>query len=102
MTRIGDDTVSRFAHGCRSAIGTSAAPLTTQAYHAARGVQLRAAATNTAAVYVGRSDVTAGGSDATCGYPLEANEGLFLPLSDPRQIHLIAASAGQSIYWLVL
>jgi len=102
MTRLGDDTVHRFDHGRKSAIGTTAVALVSASRPATRGVQLKAAADNTEAVYVGNSDVTADSADATDGFPLAAGEGLFLAIDDASKVFLRAASGTQKVFFAVL
>jgi hypothetical protein len=102
MTRLGDDTVHSFDHGRNGAVGTSAVRLTTASLHAARGVQLKAATTNTGTLYVGNSDVTAGTAEATDGFPLGPGDALFLPIDDPSKVFLIASAASQAVFFIVL
>jgi hypothetical protein len=68
MTRIGDESLARFDHGRKSAIGTTAVQLTTTSTHAPRGVQIKAAVGNSGVVYVGNSDVTAGARTRPTGF----------------------------------
>ncbi len=102
MTRIGDETVNSFDHGRASSVGTTAAALTSNSTHAAKGVQLKAAAANTAVVYVGNSDVTADSADATDGFPLQSSDSLFLPINDPSKIFVIASAANQKVFFLIV
>lgn len=101
MTRLGDDTVHAFSHGAKSAIGTTAVALVSAPRRAARGVQLKAAAGNTANVFVGGAGVTAGTLDATDGLPLAAGEGLMIPVDDASKIFLRAASGSQKVFFIV-
>jgi hypothetical protein len=102
MTRIGDESLTRFDHGRKSAIGTTAVQLTTTSVHAPRGVQMKAAVSNSGTVYVGNSDVTAGAADATDGFPLGAGDALFVPIDDPSKIYLVGTAAGQVVYFVVV
>ncbi|MHB1033226.1 MAG: hypothetical protein ACYC35_23935 [Pirellulales bacterium] len=102
MTRIGDETVHGFDHGRKSAIGTTAVPLVATSSRAAKGVQIKAAAANSGTVYVGQSDVTADAADATDGFPLAAGEALFLPVDDPSKVYLVASTAGQKVFFVVV
>ncbi len=102
MTRIGDESLARFDHGRKSAIGTTAVQLTVTSTHAPRGVQLKASVANSGTVYVGNSDVTAGAADATDGFPLGAGEALFVPIDDPSKIYLVGTSAGQIVFFVVV
>jgi len=91
-------TTSTWDHGSNLDVDTSAEQLPSQA--ATKGVTVKAAATNTAAVYVGKSDVTAGNTDATDGFPLEPGESITLPLTNANLIYVIAASNNQKIFWV--
>jgi hypothetical protein len=102
MTRIGDETVHGFRHGRKSAVGTTAVQLTTAAAHQSKGVQLKADAANSGTVYVGNSNVTAGTTDATDGFPLAGGEGLFVPVDDPSKVYVIGSAAGQNVFWFAL
>lgn len=102
MTRIGDDVAATFHHGRNSDIDTAAEPLTTTPRRVSRGVQLKAAATNSAVIYVGNQDVTIAAQDATDGFPLEPGDALFLPIDSPHKIFLVAAAPNQSVSWLAV
>jgi hypothetical protein len=102
MSRIGDETVASFDHGRKSGVGTSATPLVATALHAAKGIELIAAATNSGTVYVGNADVTAGAADATDGFPLAPGARLFLPLDDPSKVYVRGSAAGQTVFFVVL
>ena len=102
MTRLGDDTVHGFGHGAKSSIGTSAVALVGTSRRATRGVQLKAAAANTAEVFVGNSGVTTGSADGTDGFPLAAGEGLLLMVDDASKIYVRAASGSQKVFFVVL
>jgi hypothetical protein len=102
MTRIGDESLARFDHGRKSAIGTTAVQLTTTSAHAPRGVQIKASVANSGTVYVGNSDVTAGSADATDGFPLGAGDALFLPIDDPSKVYLVGSAAGQIVFFVVV
>jgi hypothetical protein len=102
MTRLGDDTVHAFDHGRKSAIGTTAVSLVAASNKVTRGVQLKAAADNTALVFVGNSDVTTDSADATDGFPLAAGEGLFVAVDDASKIYLRASSGTQKVFFVWL
>lgn len=69
-----------------------------------RGVQIRAADANTGQVYVGaKSNVTTGtAAPTTDGYPLDAGEGVFLPVKDLNLVWVIGSAAGQAfnVLWV--
>lgn len=102
MTRIGDETVNLFNHGRKSGIGTTAVPLSSGAVPAAKGVQLRAANSNTASVFVGNSDLTTDTADLTDGFPLAAGEALFVPVNDAQKIYLRSTAANQKVFWFAI
>jgi hypothetical protein len=102
MTRIGDETVGRFAHGRRSSIGTTPVAIVATSMHLAKGIELRAADENTAALYVGGQGVTADAADATSGFPLVAGDSLFLPVDDPSVVYVVASAAGQKLFWFAI
>lgn len=82
----------------RVAVGTTAAAITSAPYACKRGVGVKASPSNAGVIYVGPSDVTAGSTPATDGWPLAAGEELFLPLDDPRAVYAIASVANQQLY----
>jgi len=88
--------VPDYLTGRKSSISTSAVQLTTADTHAHRGVQIVAAAGNTATVYVGISTVTADAADGTDGFPLAAGESVVIPVIDPSKIYVIASSGSTS------
>lgn len=102
MTRIGDDVAGSLHHGRNVDVGSTAAPLTAVRRRLSRGVQLKAAAANSTAVYVGSSSVTAGTAAATDGFPLDPGDALFVPIDSPHKLYLIAASPQQSVCWLAI
>ncbi|MBX7164814.1 MAG: hypothetical protein K1X74_00575 [Pirellulales bacterium] len=97
MTRLGDDVTGTFVTG-QQTVGTSAVALVASTLHATRGVQLKAAATNTGTVYVGR-DATV---TAATGFGLAAGEGLLVKVDDAAKVYLIASAAGQKVEYLVV
>ena len=101
-TNINSDISPDF-HTARTVIGTAAAQVvTTPMPNALKGVQLKAGPTNTGIVYVGKSGLTAGSAAATDGLPLQAGEGLFIPIKDVSKVFAIGSAAAQDLYWLVV
>ncbi len=86
----------------RVTVGTSAAAITSTAFACKRGVGLKADAANAGTIYIGPSDVTAGSTPATDGWPLAAGEELYLPLDDPRTVFAIASAASQQLHVVVV
>ena len=102
MTRIGDETVNSFDHGRTSGIGTTAVSLTGAAVKATKGVQVRAADSNTATVYVGNANLTTDSNDATDGFPLKAGEALFVPVNDAAKIFVASTTTNQKVFWFAI
>lgn len=86
----------------RFTVGTTAAPITAAATQCTRGVGLKAAPANSGTIYVGPSDVTAGTTPATDGWPLAAGEEIFLPLADPRTVYAVASAANQQLHVVIV
>ena len=66
------------------------------------GVTVRAAPGNSGVVYVGSSDVTAGTTDATDGFPLQAGESITVPVANANQLYVIGGAANQIVYYFAL
>jgi len=99
---IHGDTVAKVLHG-RTIIGTSAAQIITgNMPNSTKGIQLKAGPTNTGVVYVGRAGVTDGDTVATDGMPLQASEGIFVPIEDVTLLYAIASAASQDLYWFIV
>jgi hypothetical protein len=100
-TNVLDTSVQAFDHGERTSIGATALQLTTTSFAARQGVEIRADAANGANfVYVGNSDVTAGGTDATDGFKLAAGERVFIPIDDPSKVWVIGSTTGLAVSWV--
>ncbi len=102
MTRIGDDVAGSFAHGRKSGIGGTATPLCAASRAATRGVQIKADEDNLGVIYVGNSGVTAATSELTDGFPLEAGEGVFVPIDDANKVYVMASQLNQVVHYLVV
>jgi len=101
-TNLQYDVVPSFKTG-RTVIGTSAIQAVTGLItDAKKGVQFKAASSNTFLVYVGISGVTAGTAVATDGIPLAAGEGIFIPVKDPSLVYAIAGAVAQDLHWMVV
>lgn len=100
---MSNGALSGFQHGAKSAIGTTAVVLSTGEELAGKGILVKAASGNGAAVFVGRSaSVTNGSSDATDGFELTANQGLEIETDETGDVFLIAASGSQKVYWMAV
>ncbi|RIK72110.1 MAG: hypothetical protein DCC68_26775 [Planctomycetota bacterium] len=86
----------------RVTVGTTAAAIASAFYPCKRGVGLKADVGNSGTIYIGPSDVTAGTTAATDGWPLAAGEELFLPLDDPRAVFAVASAASQQLHVVVV
>jgi hypothetical protein len=64
-----------------------------------RGVRLKAGIANTGIVYVGDSSV--GVSGASCGYPLDGGDELFLECEDPTVLFGTNNSANDTVHWII-
>ncbi len=91
---------SSFDHGSNLDIDTTAEQITTTSFAAKFGVTIKADITNTGIVYIGNSDVTAGTTAATDGFPLSAGESLTLEVSNSNIPYAIASANNQKVYWV--
>mgnify|MGYP000173894250 CR=1 FL=1 len=97
---IGKKTVKRFNTRGKT-VGTTAVQLSTDSSALEGGVQITADAGNSGTVYLGsRSNLTAGSSDETDGYPLAAGDSILLPVDSEATIYLVGSGAGQKVYYL--
>lgn len=87
-------------HGSNRDVDTAAEALTTTSFVCQHGVLLKADKNNAGTVYVGLSDVTAGSTAATDGFPLDANDVLFIEIANPNLLYVIASEVNQIIYWI--
>jgi hypothetical protein len=90
---------STLDHGSNLDIDTSAEQITTTSFAAKFGVTVKSAVDNTDTVYIGNSDVTAGTTAATDGFPLEPGESITLPVNNPNLLYAIGAAANQKVFW---
>ncbi len=82
-------------------VGTTAVQLAPSTRPLEAGVQIVCPTTNTGICYVAvRSNVTDGDTDATDGYPLNASDSLFLPVSSESEIYVISDTAAQKVFWM--
>ena len=63
------------------------------------GVLVKARPANAATIYVGKSDVTAGTTEATGGWPLEPGESVGVPCRDLNEVY-IRGTSGDGIAWM--
>ena len=92
----------RFNTGANSDVDTSAEQLTTENISTSIGILVKASSSNTGIIYVGGSDVTAGTTDATDGFELDAGESLFLEGRNANEIYVIASIANQRVSYIVI
>lgn len=90
---------STLDHGSNLDIDTSAEQITTTSFAAKFGVTVKSAVDNTDTVYIGNSDVTAGTTAATDGFPLEPGESITLPVNNSNLLYAIGAAANQKVFW---
>lgn len=82
----------------RTTVAATATRIITSTDPFTRAVALKAASTNSEAIYIGDSSV----STAT-GFPLAAGEAVTLDVNNRESIlYAISASGGQSVAWIVL
>ena len=91
-----------FDHGANRDIDATAEQITSTSFACKFGVRLRADPANTGTIYIGNSDVTAGTTDATDGFPLRAGESVFLPVSNANIPYAIGSTTNQIVYWLAV
>ncbi len=90
---------STFDHGSNRDIDTTAEQLTATSFSAKFGVLVRADSANTGTIFIGNSDVTAGTTDATDGFPLAAGEAKSFPVDNPNKLYAIGSATNQIAYW---
>jgi len=93
---------STLDHGSNRDIDTTAEQITTTSFACKFGVTLKADITNTGIIYVGNSDVTAGTTAGTDGFPLSAGETLTIEVTNANIPYAIASVANQIIYWVAV
>lgn len=85
----------------RSGIYTTAIQMVQEAdlqvLRPAFGVQIVADPNNSASVYLGKSDVTAGTGQSTTGYPLAAGDSILIPTRRPEEIYVAAGSGATDL-----
>lgn len=89
-----------FLTGRKSSIGATALQLTATSTKCT-GVYVKAADDNTGKVYVGISTVTADSADATDGFPLSADTGVFVTIDDPSKLYVIGSTTGQKVFYMI-
>jgi len=97
---VTSSVTSSLDHGSNLDIDTTAEQITSTSFACKFGVTLKADITNTGIIYVGNSDVTAGSTAATDGFPLSAGETLTLEVNNPNLLYAISSANNQKIYWV--
>ena len=97
---VTSSVTSTLDHGSNRDIDTTAEQITSTSFACKFGVTVKADITNTGIIYVGNSDVTAGSTAATDGFPLSAGETLTLEVNNPNLLYAIASANNQKIYWV--
>lgn len=93
-------TTSSFLSGSKSSIGASALQLTSTSTPCS-GVYIKRSSSETGIVYVGTSTVTAGTTDATDGFPIEAGDSLFVSVDDPSKVYVIGSTTGLKVFYMI-
>ena len=95
--------IPNFLTGSKIDVGTSAAPITSDATNAKRGVQIVADPNNTVVVYIGDSTVTAGSSAPTTdGFPLQAGDTVVVPVIHGDEVFAVTASSTATIHFMLI
>lgn len=102
MVDIVDNVTAAFDHGSNSAIGVAATQFIAASIPATLGVEVKAANSNAASVYVGNVDVTAATVDATDGMELGPGESVLVRIDDVNKLYGISTLANQRVFWLVV
>ncbi len=90
-------------HGRKSAIGVSAVQLTADSIPTTKGVLVKAKASNTGIVAVGKDNtVTYNAADSTDGLDLDAKDAVVVPVDNANKVWLIGSASGQVVTWLAL
>jgi len=97
---VTSSVTSTLDHGSNRDIDTTAEQITSTSFACKFGVTVKADITNTGIIYIGNSDVTAGSTAATDGFPLSAGETLTLEVNNPNLLYAIASANNQKIYWV--
>jgi len=98
------DTMAALSTGSNLDVDTAAEALTATSYVTKRGVAVRTLTdglyANTGIVYVGKDNtVTAGGTPATDGYPLQPGDNIVLEVDNPNKLWVIADTLNQKVFW---
>lgn len=99
---IAGDVADTFFHQSKT-VGTTRIQLNNDnTTKLTRGIQIRADGANTGLIYVGTAPVTANTNPESDGFPIAANEGIFLPIKHMDIVYVIATVAGQKLFWLAI
>lgn len=79
----------------QTTIGTTAAALSSSTAPFNQNVMIKAASTNTGAVYVGASGVT-----TSTGFPLAAGQSVTVGAVSPSVCYVIGSASGQAVAWI--
>jgi len=96
------DLASDFSHG-RTVVSQTAIQVITGGIGAVKkGVQIKRGPKGKGTVYIGKAGVTAGDTVATDGMPIQAGEGVFLPIDDPTLVYAIGTDNNLDLFWAVI
>lgn len=90
---------STFTTGALSSIGTTQVQLVSSGTNS-MALTIKADPTNTGIVYVGKTGLTAGTTDATDGFPLWAGDSVDIFIATLSNVYLIASASGQKVWWM--
>ena len=94
IEREGSDV---FLHGTTNLATANVAVQLTTSTEARKGITVKAPAGNSGIIYIGKEkSVTAAN-----GYPLSANESVFVRVEDPSKVYAFNPSANDAASWIV-
>lgn len=88
-----------FDHGSNRDVDTTAEQINSSSVVALHGVWLAAHPDNPGIVYIGNSDVTAGTTDATDGWPLHPGREAFFRVNNVNLLYGRGDAANNIVFW---
>ncbi len=95
---IAKDVIRSPGQTGRLTVGTSVVRITTVPVELFTGVNIRASGNNTGIIYIGFLDSLT----TSNGFPLNANDGISVPVPTLNLIYLISDTVSQNIFWLAM
>lgn len=93
---------NKFYTGALSTINLVPTRLTNMDLKLNEGVIIYADSGNVATVYIGNSNVTAGSSDGTDGFPIPPDKALLVKIDNPNKVFCVVPSGFSShrVHWM--